>query len=77
MGKVLFWIVVIAIGFGVYRLMQIMERKSARDREQRPDPEAARELVMRCDHCGVHVPASEAITDRGRVFCSEAHRRAE
>ena len=76
MGKLLFWVVVLAIGFGAYRLYQVMERKSAQARRERPDPEAPRELIMRCEHCGVHVPASEAITDGDRVYCSEAHRQA-
>ena len=30
-----------------------------------------------CAHCGVHLPASEALHDiGGRVYCSEAHRLA-
>ncbi|MGB7181296.1 MAG: PP0621 family protein [Burkholderiaceae bacterium] len=76
MGKILFWIVAIAIGFGVYRLLQIMERKSQQARDQRPDPEEPRELVMQCRHCGVHIPASEAVMDGEHAYCSEAHRQA-
>jgi uncharacterized protein len=33
------------------------------------------ESIVRCVHCGVHVPASESIiTPAGMVFCSEEHR---
>ena len=32
------------------------------------------ELIMACAVCGVHVPASEALYARGRVYCCEAHR---
>jgi uncharacterized protein len=33
------------------------------------------ESILQCAHCGVHVPASEAvITQSGGIFCSEEHR---
>jgi uncharacterized protein len=34
------------------------------------------EEMVACTHCGLHFPASEAVTDHaGTVFCSEEHRR--
>jgi uncharacterized protein len=39
-----------------------------------PKSEAA-ETVVRCDHCGTHIPASEAITHQGQHFCCPAHQR--
>lgn len=42
----------------------------SRRREGEPEP------MVRCAHCGVHVPASEAfVTASGAVFCSEEHSR--
>lgn len=33
------------------------------------------EPMVACAHCGVHIPASEALTaSSGEVFCSEEHR---
>ena len=45
-------------------------------RAQRSDTESATspELV-RCFHCGVHVPRGEAIRGERGDFCSEDHRR--
>ena len=35
----------------------------------------ATETMVRCARCGVHLPASEALTGAGSaVFCSEEHR---
>lgn len=34
----------------------------------------APELMVKCAHCGVYLPASEAITQSGELFCSEEHR---
>ncbi|SDX93179.1 uncharacterized protein SAMN04515617_108118 [Collimonas sp. OK242] len=34
------------------------------------------EAMVACAHCGMHFPASEALTDAsGTVFCSAEHRR--
>lgn len=34
------------------------------------------EEMVACAHCGLHFPASEAVTDTtGTVFCGEEHRR--
>ncbi|OGT01148.1 MAG: hypothetical protein A3K04_07225 [Gallionellales bacterium RBG_16_56_9] len=33
------------------------------------------ESMLQCAHCGIHIPASEAVRDpAGAVFCSDAHR---
>lgn len=37
--------------------------------------EGAMERMVECAHCGVHVPESEGVSDAGRFYCSEAHRR--
>jgi uncharacterized protein len=33
--------------------------------------------MVRCTHCGLHVPASEAIAAGDRWYCCEAHRAAD
>lgn len=37
---------------------------------------ASPEGMVVCAHCGVHVPASEALAAQGRDYCSLAHRDA-
>lgn len=37
--------------------------------------EALTERVLACEHCGVHVPESEGVSDGSRFFCCEEHRR--
>lgn len=33
------------------------------------------EPMVQCAHCGIHLPASEAVTTpSGNVFCSDEHR---
>lgn len=35
----------------------------------------AAENMVRCVHCGVNVPQTEAIFSRGENFCSDEHRK--
>lgn len=41
-------------------------------RRELPRPEG----MLSCAHCGVHLPASEALRLGERVYCSAAHRDA-
>ncbi len=47
---------------------------------RKPDPSQSAQQVsgedmVRCSHCGVHLPRSESISAQGQSFCSEEHRR--
>ena len=33
--------------------------------------------MVRCAHCGLHIPASEAIRADGKTYCSDEHRLAD
>jgi len=39
-----------------------------------PQDEPVTEDMVRCAHCGVHLPRSESIQAQGLSFCSAAHR---
>ncbi|MBT2302647.1 hypothetical protein J7E70_19555 [Variovorax paradoxus] len=59
-------------------------RKNRRDemRSRPPPPRAtpavgAPQAMVRCAHCGLHLPAADAISGPdGAVYCSAAHRQA-
>ena len=38
-------------------------------------PPRAPEDMVRCAHCGVHLPRSESHAESGEFFCSEEHLR--
>lgn len=39
-----------------------------------PDPTlGAAEPMVRCAHCGIHLPRSEALMKNGQTWCSDAH----
>ncbi|MEJ1170539.1 PP0621 family protein [Variovorax sp. CCNWLW235] len=50
--------------------------KSARAQRQPATP-ATPKAMLRCAHCGLHLPASDALGGPGdAVYCSAAHREA-
>ncbi len=91
MGKLLSWVVLIALAWLVIRLIAISQRR----RERSPGASAAGsaspargaaagsagraidgEPIVPCAQCGLFVPASDAVRDDGLVYCSPAHRDA-
>ncbi len=51
-----------------------LRRVARRDPAQPPSP--PQEAMVACSQCGLHLPRSEALPGRDRLFCSEAHRAA-
>lgn len=87
MGKLLFWVIAILVGLTVARITA--RAKAARERvdtkRQQAPPQAGRprpmqtrgpapaEHMVRCAHCGIHLPRSEALLISGQTWCSQDH----
>ncbi|MET0216609.1 MAG: PP0621 family protein [Burkholderiales bacterium] len=69
MGKLLLVVAIIAL---VFWLLRSYRKGLDRGQEQRTSIE---ESMVRCAHCGVHLPRSESISTGGKFFCSAEHRR--
>lgn len=63
----------LAIVIAVYLLIRSYRNGAARNPSAHPH---AAEDMVRCAHCGVHLPKSESILAAGNYFCSAAHRDA-
>lgn len=85
MGKLLFWVLVAIAIYLIWALVASNRRRAAR-RDAQPggdgsgggsrgasDPQRL-ETMMQCRVCGVHLPDSEAVFARGRVYCGDEHR---
>ncbi|OZI66541.1 PP0621 family protein [Bordetella genomosp. 11] len=83
MGKLLLWIIVVLV---VLTVARIVARANARNsqagkaaRTPRGRAPAGRtvpaEQMVRCAHCGIHLPRSEATLIGGRTWCSHEHAR--
>jgi len=77
MGKVLFWAVVIV---GVLLVTRLLTHHAANRRagESPPKNAAPRSLkeseeMVRCAHCQVYLPQSEALKQNDHYWCSPEH----
>lgn len=67
MSRLLFIIAAVIV---VYLLLRSYRRQVPR--QDKPTVED----MVRCAHCGVHLPRSESIQADGQFFCSAEHRDA-
>ncbi len=68
MSRLIFILTIVAV---VYWLLKSYNKQPPPKTETKVS-----EDMVRCSHCGVHLPKSESILAGGEFFCSEAHRRA-
>lgn len=78
MGKLLFWIVLIIAVLFVARIAARMAaaRQAGEQPKGRSQPAPANhapESMVRCAHCGIHLPRSEAVLLNGHTWCSTEH----
>lgn len=64
--------------FFIFMVIAFQWRQSRKPkvRQARKRPAEATMDMPACAHCGMHIPAAEAIAGRDAVYCSTAHRQA-
>lgn len=76
--KYLLVLFVVAVGIWLWRKNRREEMRERAVPPQRPAPPAvgAPQAMVRCAHCGLHLPATDALPGPGgALYCSAAHRR--
>lgn len=70
-------LVLLVVVVGLWLLTGRRGRQPPPAKTAKPGARDAAPEMVACAHCGVHVPAPEALRDaQGRPFCEEAHRIA-
>lgn len=69
MGKLLF---LLGLGFVIYLLFRNYQR-SLNQQGDKPPAQRGPEDMVKCAHCGVNMPRSEAIFSKGEFFCTTEH----
>lgn len=64
-------ILAIIVVFVVYFVKRKLQ--SGQQNPQAPKP-STNEKMVKCAHCGVHVPVSEALLLNDAYYCSDAHK---
>ncbi|MGB3835515.1 PP0621 family protein [Castellaniella sp.] len=77
MGKFLLWAVIILAVLLVSRILshQKAAARQAAGRRQDADTRLAAESMVRCAHCHIFLPRSEAYMSQGKTWCSADHAR--
>ncbi len=82
MGKIFFWAVIIIGGLLLARVLARHNEKSRLDDKQAGQVKRngaldsqQPESMVRCEHCGIHLPRSEAVLTGGHTWCSQEHAR--
>lgn len=79
MGKVLLWVVVILGALLLTRILAHHHEKSQRKPSLKKNKgQAARQVrdpepMVRCAHCSIYVPRSEAVLSGGKTWCCIEH----
>ena len=68
-------LVLLVVGIGLWSLLSRLRRPGPRGGDTGSQPAAAPAVMVECAHCGLHLPAADALPEGSRLYCSDAHRR--
>jgi uncharacterized protein len=67
---------IIVICIVIFLLLKYYRRQTPKNNAGDKGASVPRENMVRCAHCGIHLPKGESITVDQKHFCSEVHRHA-
>ena len=67
MSRLIFYIAIVAVAYYFYR--------SLRGPKTPQPPRIKSHETVRCDYCGVHLSADDAVDEGAHHYCSDEHRR--
>ena len=83
MGRIFLALVLLAVSLYIVKYLRTKRdkpTKSLKD-DQNTDSDDADKLttnkMVKCQHCGLHIPDNEAIKQGNKVFCSLEHAQEE
>lgn len=66
-------LLLVAIGFVVWSAIRVYQRSL--NKPPAPPRDQTVEDMVKCAHCGVNLPRSEAIYSAGDFFCTSEHKQ--
>ena len=64
--RLLFWIILIAAAFWLWRRLTSKPKTTGKAQQTTV-------MMVRCAHCGVHLPREQALQNHDRWYCSQGH----
>jgi uncharacterized protein len=72
-GSVIKILLLMVVGFAVWSVIRAYQRSL--NKPPASTGEKAAEDMVKCAHCGVNMPRSEAILSGGEFFCTPEHKQ--
>ena len=69
-------LLLLVIFIAIYLLLKYYRKRVRKDDAPGASASGQAQDMVRCAHCGVHLPQHESILAGDQRYCSEAHRRA-
>ncbi len=66
----------IVIGLIVWLLYRLLQRILSKQSTRTEAPRGIARDMVKCAHCGIHIPADEALCHDGTCYCCMEHRNA-
>ena len=78
MGRIFLYLVLLAVSFYVVKLIKTrLDEPLKKLKKDASVDESDTNDMVKCLHCGLHIPEKEAIKQGDKVFCSLEHARRE
>ncbi len=74
LGKLAFFLIIAVIVYWIIKPRLTAEAEETDERKVENEAPKSLEEMVRCAHCGVHLPRSESVTSQGQFFCCNDHR---
>lgn len=66
----------IVLALVIWLIYRMVRRMLAKPGSAKPASPQSGTNMVRCAHCGIHIPETEALFRDGHPYCSETHREA-
>jgi uncharacterized protein len=63
-------LLILLLIWAIYKLIQLFRHTGKQRAENGVEPER----MLKCDYCGTHIPANEAIRSSSGTYCCAQHR---
>jgi uncharacterized protein len=68
-------VLIVLVVIAVWLVRRALRSSAIRKDNARREPQVKPGDLVRCSHCGLHLPRAEARQVEGALFCSEEHAR--
>lgn len=65
-------LVFLVVAIGLWALLKRV--RGPADKAPPPSSQRAPQAMVACAHCGLHLPAADAVLEGSHIYCSDAHR---